>query len=690
MKLRHSFIILLVLSLLLAVIPSLFIGMTITKSFIKKLIINQMPIVMEATREEIQTEIARGWEASLSLSRSPALRKWFLSEESDNIMGELVKESMAELATRKGFSTAFAANQSTGNYWVKDQLIDVLDEDDANDSWFYQSLRSSKELQLLLDYNHKSQTTNLWFNALVKDKGTILGLAGVGISADKIITNFQTSSPSEDSLLFLVDEKDLILVSSAKEIVNLPLSDYIPSQLENTHIDSVKSYVDESKGQMYYNSGNVLDTGYRIVIISPESDFIPSFFSVYKASLFYGSLILILASLLGITFIKRKLSHLDNINIAFSEVSEGDLCVQLEEVKNEIGTVSRFFNSFTETLRSSINGVSLSVDDGANLNGELVMLTGATSSALKQITSTIESMASEIGQLESKIKDSTDTVARSKESLITLDEKILEQSKMVSTSSQAMKTVDDSMGQIISIAKERQKGISELTSLVETGGASLKNAEKSFVGEVQTQMKSIGEMNEVISQIASQTNLLAMNAAIEAAHAGEAGKGFSVVAEEIRHLAESTAENVKSINGFLVAISKGVDDTGSCIQDSLETYSSINNHADAMEKALNDMTDFLHNIERASDSTKQTMDDLSRYTAEIKEEAGIISHAGSSMSDQFKSMSDFSTGIKNEMSEINLGTENISQSMNSINTMNKKFSKVFEQIVEKISRFKTA
>ncbi|MDC7223699.1 MAG: methyl-accepting chemotaxis protein [Spirochaetales bacterium] len=689
MKLRHSFIILLVLSLLMAVIPSLYIGMTITKRFIENIIVNQMPLIMEASRDEIQTEIARGWEASLSLSRNPALRKWFLSGEEDDTMGEIVKETMVELASRKGFATTFAADKSTGNYWAKDQIIDVLDREDPNDGWFFQALQSEKELQLLLDYNHKSQTTNLWFNALVKWEGQTLGLAGVGISADDIITNFQTSSPSPDSILFLVDRADLILVSSTQDIVNQPLSDYIPPSLENTHFENVKTFIDREKGRMYYSSGDILTTGYRIIILSPQSDFIPGFFSVYRISLVYVSLILICAASLGILFIKKKLAPLDNINRAFHEVSQGDLRVNLEETQNEIGTVSRFFNSFAETFRSSLNGVSRSVQEGADINGTLVNLTGETSRALDKITSNIDSIADEIGQLELKIKDSTNTVAGSKDSLETLDRKILEQSRMVTRSSEAMKTVDTSIGQITKIAKERQRGINELTALVETGGTSLKSAEASFVGEVQTRMKAIGEMNEVISQIASQTNLLAMNAAIEAAHAGEAGKGFSVVAEEIRQLAETTAENVKQIDQFIHAISRGVEDTGSCIRESIESYASINSQADIMEKALDEMIGSLHEIENASDSTKRTMEELSQYTGEIKSEAGIISDAGSRMNDQFELMSAFSTDIKQGMSEINQGTENISDSMNSISAMNRKFSNVFEQIVEKIGKFKT-
>ena len=266
--------------LLFTVIPSLFIGMIVTRSYIKKLVMDEMPATLAATRAGIQTEIARGWEASLSLSRNPSLKEWFLSGETDKAAGNASREMMVELAARKGFATAFAANAITRRYWVKDQMIDVLSETDPDDSWFFGTLKSKNEIQLNLDYNEKMQTTNLWFNALVKDGTRTIGIAGIGISIDEVIKNFRSSAPSPRSRVFLADTNDSILVSSIPNVTNKPLSDYVPKKLDNADKAGVKSYIDPEFGRMFLIEGGIADTPYRVIITAPESDFLPGFLSL--------------------------------------------------------------------------------------------------------------------------------------------------------------------------------------------------------------------------------------------------------------------------------------------------------------------------------------------------------------------------------------------------------------------------
>jgi methyl-accepting chemotaxis protein len=353
MKLKNTFTSLLAGMLLLTVLPSLIIGMVITRSFITKLVMDDMPATLAATRADIQTEIARGWEASLSLSRNPSLREWFIGAETDEEAGRMSRDIMLELASRKGFATAFAANALTGRYWVKDELMDVLSKDDPDDSWFFGTLGSTNELQLNLDYNEKMQTTNLWFNALVKDRDKTIGIAGIGISVDEVIAKFRTSAPSQRARVFLVDQGNTILVSSLENVTNKPLSEYVPGKLSATDKAELKSYRDPAFGTMFYIEGAISNTPYRVVITAPESDFLPGFIALCGLPLLYAAIIAGFATLLGSIAIGRTVVRpLKQLATASERIASGDADVQLDvSANNEIGILARSFNSMAESIK---------------------------------------------------------------------------------------------------------------------------------------------------------------------------------------------------------------------------------------------------------------------------------------------------------------------------------------------------
>lgn len=169
----------------------------------------QVPAIMNSIKIDIQTEIARGTEASLTFAKSPLLINWFLSEEKDAQLAKLVSATMEELASRAGFTTSFAANKLTGNYYDKGHYLNTLSSSNPADSWFYSSLSTDKAILLNVDYNEKLKTTNLWFNALVRQNGETLGIAGIGIAITDVINRFKVAVPSAGSTIFLIDHEGL-------------------------------------------------------------------------------------------------------------------------------------------------------------------------------------------------------------------------------------------------------------------------------------------------------------------------------------------------------------------------------------------------------------------------------------------------------------------------------------------------
>jgi len=148
MKLRSAFALLIVGVLVVGVAVSLVLGILPARNYIEDNFFSVVGDIVASAKSDVQTEIARGWEVSLALSRSPFLIEWFQGGERDTVLGAKVLAAATEYAGRSGFATSFVANAATNSFYVKDQLVSVLSRARADDSWFFDVLASGAELGL--------------------------------------------------------------------------------------------------------------------------------------------------------------------------------------------------------------------------------------------------------------------------------------------------------------------------------------------------------------------------------------------------------------------------------------------------------------------------------------------------------------------------------------------------------------
>lgn len=342
--------------------------------------------------------------------------------------------------------------------------------------------------------------------------------------------------------------------------------------------------------------------------------------------------VLIILRLLVIKPVKKTLGIFNSILLDDGTI---DLSLSVNTSSNdEIGEMEVAIDRFLEAQRDFIYTVQTTSHDLEKTAEELAASAQQAAGASSQISANINSVKGSVSKQNSALGSVRNVLNQSISEINGLDKLIENQSAGIVESSAS---IEEMVGNISSVSNSINKMTVEYNDLMEITNSAKTRQDDVFklVSNMALQSEQLAMANDVISQIASQTNLLAMNAAIEAAHAGESGKGFAVVAAEIRKLAESSSEQSKSIKAELdkitAVISAVVESTGISrreFDDIIEKVSStnrlVNEISNAMmeqEEASKQILVALHEMNDSTSNVQTTSKDMSSNVVHVKTES---------------------------------------------------------------------
>ena len=331
----------------------------------------------------------------------------------------------------------------------------------------------------------------------------------------------------------------------------------------------------------------------------------------------------------------------------FSSKTTEDNKTSDKETKNNF---SELMANLRNLWRKASTQVSSSMDT-AVVAGGLDKSVKAIQTKTRNLHEQISSASAAIEQITANVHQFTGVIKR--------------QDVALSQASDAVDKMSDSVNNVTKITRQRMEEAGKLHEIITKGGESVKTT-ATAIAEVTVAINAVADVIKVINSIAAQTNLLAMNAAIEAAHAGEVGKGFAVVAAEVRKLAESTTSNSRAIEESLKSIINQIKQAENAGQAASSTFLNIEKDVEQFVAAFMEISGSTTELSEETTKIINTMEDLSHVSQEISGGSHEIELGANSIDESLRVIKDFSTGLLDDMGIIETKASDISGSQSGI------------------------
>ena len=400
--------------------------------------------------------------------------------------------------------------------------------------------------------------------------------------------------------------------------------------------------------------------GYSKVYDSKFTELIESQSLILKSALGVSMVVIIILITMSILITVSFTKGVKLVSVYSDKLSENDIRDPLSfKRKDEFGkTALQFKNSF-KLLNNLVSGIKSSTDTTTNVKDSLAASAEETAATIVNIKNSTASLSKESEKLNKTVTDNVTVIEEITANIGSINNQIGEQAAMVEESTASITEMISSLDSVNTVTLKKKESINSLVEVVGNGSSTLSTMAEGFKTDVVSKIEGISEMASTIQQISSQTNLLSMNAAIEAAHAGDAGKGFAVVADEIRKLADISAKSSASITRIIKEISEGVSETDSKTTRTSEAFDVINKEINSVKEAFDEIASSTQELNVGGKQILDAMTILQDVTIKVKGASEEITIGSEQIVRGQLELKDISDNVNRGILEISSGSEEI-------------------------------
>jgi methyl-accepting chemotaxis protein len=531
----------------------------------------------------------------------------------------------------------------------------------------------------------------LVFSSPIRYKGQVLGMLGATLNLGNIENEIILSKEiGKTGFAYVIDESNQLIMHPDPELILTDVSGW-------AFMEDVKNREEEKANFSYEHEGTKYEAAFArvegldwLLIVAMEDKEVASTASTTRMAILLANIVFSLLMMLSIFFlvrgrIVRRLSPLESM---MGQAADGVLTDRLKvSGKDELASVSRSYNSLIDSLGAFFNGLHQRMTDMESGGNDLAANMEQTAAAVQQIKANVGSSMKQVRSQEDSVSSTVTAVEEMTRNIESQDKSIDRQNNSIVESSSAVEELIAQVQSIAASSEEAEKYMMILVRSAETGQNRIHNV-ADLVSTISNKSHDLEEANTLISGIAARTNLLAMNAAIEAAHAGDAGRGFAVVADEIRKLAEQSTVQSKQVKESIVEINRFIQDVVEGSQISGQSFDDIQQNIDQMGRITGEIRSSIEEQASGGNMVLNSLKEMREIASGVIDGSKEMTQGNQVILEAVNSLRDVNHQLNHAMREIASGIDEINQSVLNVSELTEQNKKSIERVRENASRYK--
>lgn len=530
-------------------------------------------------------------------------------------------------------------------------------------------------------------------------KNGMRGVITTEISIEHLRTVIETFNKDNTGYAFLLDRNKTVVVHKNRDYMPSKEKSYALTETAGgAAVEQIITNKAQTKTHNHFTDYSGSKQLFYFTVSKPSGWIIAlavSYTAVYKPV--WQSFLYLTGCIMGVIGVGIALSILIGYKIAkpieaiikmLEKMGEGDLTIRLPvDGKDELADLSAYFNQTLERMGKAIRQVGVNSNTMEEIGNELSTNMIETAGAVNEISANIDGVKQQVLTQAASV---TETAATIEEIVRTIKQLNISIETQAASVAQSSSSVEEMVANIASIGQTLGKTdevVRSLTTATGDGKATLVTS-NTVTQKIAEESGSLMDASSVIQHIASQTNLLAMNAAIEAAHAGEAGKGFAVVADEIRKLAEDSATQGKAITATLKTLSGEIETLSSSSKTVEEKFNTIFILAEQVKEMSARLTESMREQEKGGREVLGAIKNINTVTEEVQAGSEEMLKGGESVAQEMCKLDDLARIITDSMNEMATGAVQINNAVQEVNEITQKNKHSIEALAQEVGKFK--